>query len=73
MPMRTGSPRPAKEDESLRFGLPHTASMFLIYRTGFTADGTAIRATVTAYPADGNQFRYQYSNLAGLRPGAITK
>jgi GntR family transcriptional regulator len=57
--------RPAKEDESQRFGLPHTASMFQIYRTGFTADGTAICVTVTLYPADRNQFRYQYSNLPG--------
>ena len=57
--------RPAKEDESLRFGLPHTASMFLIYRTGFTVDGTPIRVTVTLYPADRNQFRYRYDNLPG--------
>jgi GntR family transcriptional regulator len=57
--------RPAKEDESLRFGLPHTASMFLIYRTGFSADGTAIRVTTSLYPADRNQFRYQYSNVPG--------
>jgi GntR family transcriptional regulator len=57
--------RPAKEDEALRFGLPHTASMFLIYRTAFTADGTAIRVTATLYPADRNQFRYQYNNLPG--------
>jgi GntR family transcriptional regulator len=57
--------RPTKEDESQRFGLPHTASMFQIYRTRFTADGTAICVTVTLYPADRNQFRYQYSNLPG--------
>jgi GntR family transcriptional regulator len=57
--------RPAKEDESLRFGLPHTASMFLIFRTGFTADGTTIRVTVTLCPADRNQFRYQYNNVPG--------
>jgi len=52
--------RPAKEDEPTRFGLPHNAAMFLIYRTGFTADETAIRVTVTLYPADRNQFRYHF-------------
>ena len=57
--------RPAKEDESLRFGLPRTASIFLIYRTGFSADGIPIRVTVSLYPADRNQFRYQYNNVPG--------
>jgi GntR family transcriptional regulator len=54
--------RPAKDDEPIRFGLPRNAAMFLIYRTGFTADGTAIRVTVTLYPADRNQFRYSYDD-----------
>lgn len=58
------SVRPAGEGESLRFGLPPAASMFLIYRTGFSADGTAIRVTVSLYPADRNQFRYQYANAS---------
>ncbi len=61
--------RPAKDDESTRFGLPHNAAMFLIYRTGFTANGTAIRVTVTLYPADRNQFRYNFGNLPDS-PGA---
>jgi GntR family transcriptional regulator len=52
--------RPAKENESLRFGLPHTAFMFLIYRTGFTGDGTAIRVTASLCPADRNQFTHRY-------------
>jgi GntR family transcriptional regulator len=52
--------RPAREDEPTRFGLPHNAAMFLIYRTGFTSDGTSIRVTVTLYPADRNQFRYHF-------------
>jgi GntR family transcriptional regulator len=60
--------RPAKEDEPARFGLPHNSAMFLIYRTGFTADGTAIRVTVTLYPADRNQFKYRYENLPDLPP-----
>lgn len=55
--------RPAKEDEPARFGLPHNAAMFLIYRTGFTADRTAIRVTATLYPADRNQFRYHFADL----------
>jgi GntR family transcriptional regulator len=55
--------RPAKEDEPTRFGLPHNAAMFLIYRTGFAADGSAIRVTVTLYPADRNQFRYHFDDL----------
>jgi DNA-binding GntR family transcriptional regulator len=37
--------------------------MLLIYRTGFTSDGTAIRVTVTQYPADRNQFKYHFDNL----------
>jgi GntR family transcriptional regulator len=56
--------RPAKDDEPTRFGLPHNAAMFLIYRTGFTANGTAIRVTVTLYPADRNQFRYRFGELS---------
>jgi GntR family transcriptional regulator len=56
--------RPAKEDEPQRFGVPHNAAMFLIYRTGFTEHGTAIRVTVTLYPADRNQFRYHSPRLA---------
>lgn len=55
--------RPAKEDEPARFGLPHNTAMFLIYRTGFTSDETAIRVTVTLYPADRNQFRYRFDTL----------
>ena len=39
--------------------------MFPVYRTGFTADGTAIRVTVTIYPTDGIQFRYWYSKVPG--------
>jgi GntR family transcriptional regulator len=54
------SARAAIEDESELFDVPHNAAMFLIYRTGFAADGTAIRVTVTLYPADRNQFRYRF-------------
>ena len=56
------SARAAKEDESDLFDVPHNAVMFLIYRTGFAADGTAIRVTVTLYPADRNQFRYRFGD-----------
>jgi GntR family transcriptional regulator len=55
--------RSAKDDEPQRFGVPHNAAMFLIYRTGFTEDGTAIRVTVTLYPADRNQFKYSFDHL----------
>lgn len=55
--------RTAKEDESAQFGLAHNAAMFLIYRTGFTDDGTSIRVTVTLYPADRNQFKYRFDKL----------
>jgi GntR family transcriptional regulator len=58
--------RPAKEEESELFDVPHNAAMFLIYRTGFAADGTAIRVTVTLYPADRNEFRYRYGSLPAL-------
>lgn len=55
--------RVAKDDEPQRFGVPHNAAMFLIYRTGFTEDGTAIRVTVSLYPADRNQFSYHFDDL----------
>jgi GntR family transcriptional regulator len=55
--------RPAKEGDAARFGLPHNAAMFLIYRTGFKSDGTAIRVTATLYPADRNQFKYSFDKL----------
>jgi GntR family transcriptional regulator len=58
--------RPAKDNEPTRFDVPHNTAMFLFYRTGFTADGTAIRVTVTLYPADRNQFIYTYDNLSAL-------
>jgi GntR family transcriptional regulator len=54
--------RPVKDSEPVRFGLTQNAAMFVIYRTGFTTDGTAIRVTTTLYPADRNQFRYRYGN-----------
>jgi len=71
------SARAAKEDESDLFDVPHNAAMFLIYRTGFAADGIAIRVTVTLYPADRNQFRYRFGEHPdppaeeGLAPGAL--
>jgi GntR family transcriptional regulator len=60
--------RSVKEDEAQWFGVPHNAAMFLIYRTGFTADGTPIRVTVTLYPADRNQFRYRFEDLPDNLP-----
>lgn len=58
--------RPAKENEPERFDVPHNTAMFLFYRTGFTSDGTAIRVTMTLYPADRNQFIYRYGDLSPL-------
>jgi GntR family transcriptional regulator len=54
--------RPAKDDEPQRFGVPHNAAMFLIYRTGYAEDNTPIRVTVTLYPADRNQFKYKFDH-----------
>ncbi len=56
--------RLADDNEQHLFGLPHDAAMFVIFRTAFTEDGTAIRVTVTVCPADRNQFRYSYGKSA---------
>jgi GntR family transcriptional regulator len=38
------------------FRLPHDATVFEIFRTGFDQSGTPVRVTVTVFPSDRNQF-----------------
>ena len=46
---------PNKNEQSF-FGLAYDATVFEIFRTGFDQTGTALRVTVTVWPADRNQF-----------------
>jgi GntR family transcriptional regulator len=43
-------------NEQSFFGLAHDAAVFEVFRTGFDQTGTPLRVTVTARPADRNQF-----------------
>jgi GntR family transcriptional regulator len=43
-------------DEQTFFRIPHDATVFEIFRTGFDQNGTPLRVTVTVFPADRNQF-----------------
>ena len=43
-------------DEQSFFWIAHDATVFEIFRTGFDQTGTALRVTVTVFPADRNQF-----------------
>jgi GntR family transcriptional regulator len=48
--------RVADKNEQEYFGLPHDATVFVVYRTAFDQTGTPLRVTVTVFPADRNQF-----------------
>ena len=52
-------------DEQTFFGLPHDATVFEIFRTGFDQAGTPLRVTVTVRPADRNQFIVNVGNVPG--------
>jgi GntR family transcriptional regulator len=49
------------------FGIPHDASVFEIFRTGFDQNGDPMRVTVTVFPADRNQFIVNVGDLPGPR------
>jgi GntR family transcriptional regulator len=38
------------------FRIPHDATVFEVFRTGFDQNGKPMRVTVTVFPADRNQF-----------------
>jgi GntR family transcriptional regulator len=61
--------RPPDQEESLFFDLPENASVTLIElsRTAYTADGEAIRFTVTVYPADRNMLYYNFGEVPESR------
>jgi GntR family transcriptional regulator len=48
--------RTPDQDEQAFFGIPHDATVFEIFRTGFDQNQKPLRVTVTVFPADRNQF-----------------
>jgi len=48
--------RTPDQDEQAFFRIPHDATVFEIFRTGFDQNKTPLRVTVTVFPADRNQF-----------------
>jgi GntR family transcriptional regulator len=48
--------RTPDSNEQTFFRIPHDATVFEIFRTGFDQSGTPMRVTVTIFPADRNQF-----------------
>ena len=48
--------RTPDQDEQGFFGIPHDATVFEIFRTGFDQSQKPLRVTVTVFPADRNQF-----------------
>jgi GntR family transcriptional regulator len=65
--------RAPDDSEQKFFAIPHDSMVFEIFRSAFDQHGNAMRVTVTAFPADRNQFivnvgnppRAQYSPDAG--------
>jgi GntR family transcriptional regulator len=47
--------RTPDRNEQVLFRIPHDATVFEIFRTGFDQNGKPMRVTVTVYPADRNQ------------------
>jgi GntR family transcriptional regulator len=43
-------------NEQAFFRIPHDATVFVVYRTGFDQNLASMRVTVTVFPADRNQF-----------------
>jgi GntR family transcriptional regulator len=50
-------------DEQTFFRIPHDATVFEIFRTGFDQTGTPLRVTVTVFAADRNQFLVNVGEL----------
>jgi GntR family transcriptional regulator len=48
--------RSPDQNEQVFFRIPHDATVFVIFRTGFDETGTPMRVTETVFPADRNQF-----------------
>jgi GntR family transcriptional regulator len=57
------SARLPNDEEKALFNLTHNHTVIEVYRTSFTADGTPIRVTVTAYPSDRNQIVYDIGTV----------
>jgi GntR family transcriptional regulator len=61
---------PTEEEQDL-FDLKRNHTVIEAYRTSFTADGTAIRVTVTVFPADRNQLVYDMGEVPDRREGPV--
>jgi GntR family transcriptional regulator len=59
--------RSPDEAEMSFFGIGPETMVFVVYRTAFDQDQVPMRLTVTAYPADRNQFIYEYGSIPDPR------
>jgi GntR family transcriptional regulator len=57
--------RTPDSNEQSFFRIPHDATVFEIFRTGFDESETPIRVTVTVFPADRNQFIVNVGTVPG--------
>ena len=57
------SARQPNDEEKGLFGLTINRLVLEVYRTSFAEDGTPIRVTITAYPADRNQLVYDIGDV----------
>jgi GntR family transcriptional regulator len=65
------SARLPNEEEKALFNLTHNHTVMEVYRTSFTADGTPVRVTVTAYPSDRNQIVYDIGTVPERREDPV--
>jgi GntR family transcriptional regulator len=59
--------RAPDEAEMGFFGIGPETMVFVVYRTAFDQEHKPMRLTVTAYPADRNQFIYEYGSVPDPR------
>jgi GntR family transcriptional regulator len=57
--------RASDESEMSFFGIGPETMVLVVYRTAFDHEQVPMRLTVTAYPADRNQFIYEYGSVPG--------
>jgi GntR family transcriptional regulator len=57
VPLSTGASNP-DDSEQRFFRIQHSATVFVLYRTGFDQNKEPMRVTVSVFPADRNQFIY---------------
>jgi GntR family transcriptional regulator len=59
--------RTPDQEEQAFFRIPHDATVFEIFRTGFDQNTEPLRVTVTVFPADRNQFLVNVGEVPGPR------